>query len=249
VYVPGLSGWLSADSVTPDVVWSANGFRYVRGNPLRYVDPSGHMEGYDPYAGGDFEPDASKPEDIQALVQAELFVAGFLIPGPEELLLAPLAGAIKVGARWFAQSRAGRALGRLFKRGLGEETLEAIDEIVIREAGDVASDGAERTVTVSRRRHPESAAHVEDAQANGHPSTLTVDRTGATARRRDSLRDVERRTSLDRDEYPPAMFEEGGKGASVRHLDPSDNRGAGACIGHQCRGLPDGARVRVEVED
>jgi hypothetical protein len=33
--------------------------------------------------------------------------------------------------------------------------------------------------------------------------------------------------SKDRDEYPPAMFNEGG-GASVRKINPSDNRGAGA---------------------
>lgn len=30
---------------------------------------------------------------------------------------------------------------------------------------------------------------------------------------------------------------------------PSDNRGAGACIGAQCRGLPNGAKVRIDVVD
>lgn len=42
----------------------------------------------------------------------------------------------------------------------------------------------------------------------------------------------------DRDEYPPAMFKEGGNGASVRPIAPPDNRGAGKCIGAQCRDLP-----------
>ena len=56
------------------------------------------------------------------------------------------------------------------------------------------------------------------------------------------------RTPLQLDEYPPAMFREGGQGSSVRPVTPRDNRGAGACIGNQCRGLPDGTRVRIVVE-
>ena len=54
---------------------------------------------------------------------------------------------------------------------------------------------------------------------------------------------------LDRDEYPPAMFAEGGKGASVRAIPPSDNRGSGAFIGHKLDGVPDGAKVKLEVVD
>lgn len=67
--------------------------------------------------------------------------------------------------------------------------------------------------------------------------------------RRESLKGVETKPGLDRDEYPPAMFKEGGSGASVQHIDPSDNRGAGACIGAQCRGLPDGTKVEINVSD
>ena len=52
---------------------------------------------------------------------------------------------------------------------------------------------------------------------------------------------------MDRDEYPPAMFKEGGKGSSVKPLTPGDNRGTGACIGAQCRSLPNGATVEVKV--
>ena len=50
-------------------------------------------------------------------------------------------------------------------------------------------------------------------------------------------------------EYPPAMFKEGGKGSSVRHINPSDNRGAGACIGVQCRQFPNGTKIRIDVVD
>ncbi|WP_445675580.1 NucA/NucB deoxyribonuclease domain-containing protein [Pseudomonas entomophila] len=51
----------------------------------------------------------------------------------------------------------------------------------------------------------------------------------------------------DRDEWPMAMFEEGGKGASVRHIDPSDNRGAGSSIGNILSDLPNGTKIKVEV--
>lgn len=49
------------------------------------------------------------------------------------------------------------------------------------------------------------------------------------------------------DEYPPAMFGEGGKGASVRPINPSDNRGAGSTIGHQLREYPDGTKIKIEL--
>lgn len=52
----------------------------------------------------------------------------------------------------------------------------------------------------------------------------------------------------DLDEYPPAMFQEGGAGSSVRPVSPGDKRGAGACIGNQCRGLFDGDQVKIVVE-
>ena len=108
---------------------------------------------------------------------------------------------------------------------------------------------ATKSVSVSRSRFPESAKHIEDAVASGKPNTLTINRGGAAANRRDSLRGVQIKPGLDRDEFPPAMFQEGGKGASVRHINRADNRGSGACIGAQCRGLPDGSRVRIDVVD
>ena len=108
---------------------------------------------------------------------------------------------------------------------------------------------AEKIVTISKSRFPESAQHIEDAVGAGKPGTLTIDRANAASRRRDSLRGIETKSGFDRDEYPPAMFKEAGKGSSVRHINPSDNRGAGACIGAQCRVLPNGTNVRIDVVD
>ena len=115
--------------------------------------------------------------------------------------------------------------------------------------GERRAEEATTTVKVSRSAYPESAAHIEGAQASGQPRTLTVDRAGASARRREALQDTPTRPSKDRDEYPPAMFKEGGAGSSKQYVNPSDNRGAGASIGRQCRSVPDGGKVNITVCD
>ncbi len=145
--------------------------------------------------------------------------------------------------------RAGKTVGEkgLFQLGRGEGVANA--GVSGKVADGVVERRVTKSVTVSKSRFPESAKHIEDAVSAGKPNTLTINRSGAAANRRDSLRGVETKPGLDRDEFPPAMFQEGGKGASVRHINSSDNRGAGACIGAQCRGLSDGTRVKIDVVD
>ncbi|WP_232616678.1 RHS repeat-associated core domain-containing protein [Leptospira weilii] len=106
-----------------------------------------------------------------------------------------------------------------------------------------------KEIKISKSKYPESAKHVEDAQKSGKPSTLTIDRGGAKDRRRESLKGVERQPGKDRDEYPPALFKEGGKGSSVRNIPSSDNRGSGACLGNACKGLPNGSKVKITIGD
>jgi filamentous hemagglutinin len=138
----------------------------------------------------------------------------------------------------------GRAIGK------GTTAKHVDDEKVVDVKGVAGgAGGTEKIVTISKDRYPESAQHIEDAIGAGKPDTLTIDRDNAATRRRDSLRGIETKPGLDRDEYPPAMFQEGGQGASVRHIPAGDNRGAGACIGAQCRELPNGTKVRIEVID
>ena len=43
IYLPEYGRWASADSITPDLVWEANPYAYVVNNPLRWVDPTGHL--------------------------------------------------------------------------------------------------------------------------------------------------------------------------------------------------------------
>jgi hypothetical protein len=102
---------------------------------------------------------------------------------------------------------------------------------------------------ISGSRHPETAQHIEDAIKKGQPNKLTIDRNGARANRRASLRDVPKIEGKQQDEFPPAMFKEGGSGASVRAIDPSDNMGAGASMGNQLRPYPDGTEITFVITD
>lgn len=97
-------------------------------------------------------------------------------------------------------------------------------------------------------KYPETAAHIKDAIANGKTDICTIDRDGAAERRKQSLANVPTKKGYDRDEYPMAMCLEGGKGASVRHIKPADNRGAGSYIGNKVEKLQDGAKVKIVVK-
>ena len=104
-----------------------------------------------------------------------------------------------------------------------------------------------RTVVISETMSPEAANHISDAQKAGHPKVLTLNRAGTAARRAASLRGIPTRPGMDRDEYPPATFLEGGAGASVRHIPLSDNRSAGAQIRNQLRGATEGCIITMTV--
>lgn len=113
-------------------------------------------------------------------------------------------------------------------------------------------------VIIDKVKYPETAQHVDEAQSGlswrgderreqQQPSDLTIDRDGARDNRKQSLHGIPTRGAekLDRDEYPPAMFKEGGFGASVKYIDASDNRGAGSSMRGQLSGLDNGEHVTV----
>lgn len=140
---------------------------------------------------------------------------------------------------------AGDVAGKAIKgaeKALKAGDLEAASKLI-----NQASDEISAVIIVDKTKYPESAKHIEDAQQAGHATILTIDRSGAAQRRKKSLKNTPPVKGADRDEYPPAMFKEGGNGAFVRPFPPSDNRGAGACIGAQCRGLPDCSTVIIKT--
>ena len=102
---------------------------------------------------------------------------------------------------------------------------------------------------VDPAKHPETAGHVKDAQAAGKPKVVTVAKAGAAGRRAAATKGVPTAKNKDRDEYPPASTAEGGNGASVRSVDSSDNRGAGADWGNTIKNLPDGTKVEIRVKE
>ena len=134
---------------------------------------------------------------------------------------------------------------------------------VVEQLQQMRAEKPKHHVFISHDRHPESAAHAEDAQrgkswrgfepddeVRPQPKEVTIDREDAEQRRRQAVKIVPaqpRSSGLDRDEYPPAVFEDGGKGASVQYIDASDNRGSGSSMRHQMEDLPDGTEVTINV--
>nr|WP_328803704.1 NucA/NucB deoxyribonuclease domain-containing protein [Paenibacillus puerhi] len=92
-------------------------------------------------------------------------------------------------------------------------------------------------------RYPETGKHIKEAIAAGHSAICTVDREGAEHNRQESLKGTPTKKGFDRDEWPMAMCEEGGKGADIRYISPSDNRGAGSWVSNQLETYKDGTKV------
>ncbi|WP_339271756.1 NucA/NucB deoxyribonuclease domain-containing protein [Paenibacillus sp. FSL R5-0470] len=92
-------------------------------------------------------------------------------------------------------------------------------------------------------RYPETAKHIQDAIAKGESATCTINREQAEDNRKESLKGIPTKKGYDRDEWPMAMCNEGGKGADIEYITPKDNRGAGSWVGNQLEDYADGTRV------
>lgn len=98
-------------------------------------------------------------------------------------------------------------------------------------------------LTFPSDRYPETAKHIQDAIAKGESATCTINREQAEENRKESLKGIPTKKGYDRDEWPMAMCEEGGIGADIEYITPSDNRGAGSWVGNQLEDYADGTRV------
>jgi Deoxyribonuclease NucA/NucB len=116
-------------------------------------------------------------------------------------------------------------------------------------SGTSEGAGAATEIEVPVSRFGEAAQHARDAINAGKPDVLTIDRAGADLNRAAATGAIDSVPGKHLDEYPPAMFNEGGAGASVRAIDPHDNMSLGAHIGNCCRGLPNGARIKIRIGD
>ncbi len=102
-------------------------------------------------------------------------------------------------------------------------------------------------VVLSEARYPQTSDHTLDAIAAGEAALLHIDRADEDLHRSQSLAPFPPRSGYDRDEYPPAMSREGGTGADVRYIDPSDNRGAGAVMGNALEDYCEGQPFRFRI--
>jgi len=160
---------------------------------------------------------------------------------------AEAAGASPEAAAWIsAGGETALVMGAGFAAGPASAQPRTTLGRITSEADDAGT--APVKITIDKSRYPEAAQHADDAMAAGKPSRGRIDRGGADPRRGESLRCVECKPGLDRDEFPPAVLDTGGEGASVRHIPPGDNRGAGASMGQQMRKLPDGTLVEIVVK-
>jgi hypothetical protein len=101
-------------------------------------------------------------------------------------------------------------------------------------------------VALSMSHYPETTDHWMDAIDAGQPSLLHIDRADEVQHRDESLANFPPRSGYDRDEYPPAMSEEGGFGSDVRYIDPSDNRGSGSVMGNALEDYCEGQPFRID---
>ncbi len=108
-------------------------------------------------------------------------------------------------------------------------------------------EGIAKTIEIPAGRFGEAEEHIRDAIKAGKPDVLTINRDGAAANRATATGGMTPVPGMHLDEYPPAMFLEGGVGASVRAINPKDNMSIGAHIGNCCRSLPNGARVKIRI--
>lgn len=137
---------------------------------------------------------------------------------------------------------------------IGKEAVEQVtkhgDDVVdsVKTGAEIVDKAKPVEIKISKSKYPEAAKHIEEATKNGHPSTGKIDRAGAANRRKESLKNTPTVKGKDRDEFPPAVLNTGGKGASVKTIKPSDNRGAGSSMGNQMKKLPNGTEVKIIVD-
>lgn len=151
-----------------------------------------------------------------------------------------------LGLATVAATPAGQEAIRQTGRAIGRAGTALRDSA----ADDTCEDcPCHRNLVISRSASPLAAQHILDAQAAGQPSVLTLDRNPAAvaARRAAATSKLPIVRGMDRDEYPPATFLEGGATASVRHVPLSDNRSAGGQMTSQLTGVPEGCKITMMV--
>ncbi len=126
--------------------------------------------------------------------------------------------------------------------------VENIDLKGLFSSPQASSTSYDKVIYFPADRYPKTAAHIEHAIEEGKSAICTIDREGAEENRSQSLKGVPTKDGYDRDEFPMAFCDEGGTGADIDYVKPTDNRGAGSWISHQVDEFPDGTKVLIQVK-
>jgi hypothetical protein len=102
-------------------------------------------------------------------------------------------------------------------------------------------------IDLADARYPNITDHIRDAIRQGEPEYMTLARDQATTNRKAALSasGLPSRPSEDRDEYPMAFSDEGGRTADVRYVPDTENQSSGSVVGHALSGFCDGQRFTV----
>ncbi|OEH94080.1 copper amine oxidase N-terminal domain-containing protein [Bacillus solimangrovi] len=117
-----------------------------------------------------------------------------------------------------------------------------------REVSIALGDPFDLILVIPAGRYPETTAHINRAIEQGITPICTIDRAGAKENREKSLRGVPEKDGFDIDVYPMAICAEGGEGASVSYISPSDSQGAYSYISNLLEDDEDGTRVLIITE-
>lgn len=237
-YDPATGHLISVDPVVPQAgdFFKFNRYDYAFNNPIGYIDPDG-----------------KNPCETKADCDTRLRLADAVVARDAATTVHLFGGMIADVADFVHGLATGNAHETAHGAGMLIVTSVVPESGAIKplmEAAALKQEVATITeVTLSRSAQGEAAQHAADAIAAGKPSILTINRLGAAANRKAAIGSLDKVPGKQLDEYPPAMFEEGGAGASVRPINPRDNMSAGACIGNACRDLPNGAKVQIKIGD
>ena len=239
-YDPVIGAFVQPDSIVPEPgnSQSLNRYSSVLDNPLRYNDPTGHdvgCPGQDASECGDPNAPVSpvwlfqdKPYDLNWDLER------FLLAYPDYNQYADSRiDAFAAQHNWDADAIRGEITMQRFR--LGQDTGEGavrtlLPYIVGGIGGDLDENNGELPVfRIKRSTMPAIAEHISDAQAAGHPSTLT--------KTTQAQGEINRAAAIGSfngigspDEYPFASTEQGGAGASVRGVPLREQQAQGGTL-------------------
>lgn len=264
-YYPGFERFIQRDPL--GLAAGINPYAYVGNNPVNYRDPSGMMMApafkllntNDLTAAKDYTVGSDMSGGLEAGEQSLSMVLACAPACAGVLPLVPPGGGVSAVPGFPGQVQKNPDAGG-YEAALGLPSNTPPSTSWIRRTVDFILDQPglfiqnwhdlifNNEVDLSSTKYPESAQHIQDAIGAGQPSELTVgDPKDIPKRRAEALSGYPTIPGSQRDEYPPAWSAEGGKGASVRYISPSDNMGSGAAIGNQLRGLSPGDKVIIRI--